>query len=295
LPAANASISGYIGFFEKHNSSVRTLTITLLVFWNACQAQPLRDKLQGSWVCLKITDSVGRVADGELGASNSYLKFRFRQTKLFITQAPFDIGTMLWLNFGEDSFDLIGVEDKLKQFKYKVVSINTKQMILRTVNHKNKTITYQFANQNDYANNLDELTHFRDLGKIVLNFTYYPADNTFFQYASYQIENSLLNLIPSPLFNGKEFPTFATYFEARFLLPRSFDIKTNSKTMIVEFDVSDQGIENIVVVEGVQQELDEQVFNVILDSRKRWTPVLYEGKVIKTRIRLGFLFLYSEL
>ena len=272
---------------------MKHLFILLFFATGVAHGQPLRDKIQGSWVCLQVTDSVGNATDGELGASNNFLKFRIKGTKLFISQAPFDIGVAFWVRLGEKDVELIDVPE-MSQIKYTVVLINEDRMVLRTMFGK-KTVHYHFANQKKYATGLDQLSSFRDFGVVEIDFVYLKMDGLAYTNVQYQIGNSLLNLVPAPEFKANEYLAFGQYFSSTCRLPSSFDTRANSKTLVAEFDVTKDGLENISIVEGIDYDLDVQVFEALRKSGKRWSPLVYEGKVINTRVRLGFLFTYSEM
>ena len=58
-------------------------------------AQSLEEKLQGTWLSINITDSLGNPASGEFGGSRNFLKFQFEGRRLFIALA-FIIQNKLW-------------------------------------------------------------------------------------------------------------------------------------------------------------------------------------------------------
>lgn len=272
--------------------SMKSLTIIFFLSASLVYAQPLRDKVQGTWVCTHIVDSIGQAATGELGTSINYLKFRFKGSRLFIAQAPFDVGTVAFLGFRDNYFYLIGVQ--FIQTQYYVISVDESNMVLRT-SHLGKTITYHFSNQNKYSVDLDQIRNFRDVGQITISLTYWKDNGNFFRNTFYLIENSLLNLIPCPQFNSKEFTAFGEYIGSNLIFPETFTFKVNSNELIIEFDVTPVGVENIEIVVGLSPEMDAEIYDLIGKSSKKWAPLVYQGKAIDTRIRIGFLFIYNEL
>lgn len=79
-------------------------------------SQQLKNKLQGSWVCTKILDQGGNPTAGKFGESSEYLEFTFNKSYISITEAPFDKGMQILINYGEDFIDLFPL--KKKALKY---------------------------------------------------------------------------------------------------------------------------------------------------------------------------------
>lgn len=270
---------------------MKSIIIILFLSASFCNAQPLREKVQGTWVCTQIVDSIGHPTVGELGSSINFLKFKFKGVRLFIAQAPFDGGIVAYLRFGDNYFDLIGIE--LTQRQYKVISIDESSMVLRTV-HLGKTINYHFSNQKKYSIDLDRISNFRDFGQITISLTHLKETGNYFRTTFYHIDNILLNLIPSPQFSSTQFLSFRDYIGANLVFPETFSF-TNPTELIIEFDVTTAGVENIEIVKGLSPEMDAEIYDLIGKSSKKWTPFIYDGKAMDTRIKLGFLFTYRDL
>jgi hypothetical protein len=272
--------------------SMKWLVFVFIFYGSPTFSQTLKEKVQGEWVCRSITDSVGHETDGDLGAATDYLKFKFKGSRLYIIQAPFDVGTTVWLNFRDNYFELTKLG--LTQLNYRVISISENEMILRTVN-LGKTKNYHFVNQKIYALQLNQLSNFRNFGQIIVRFTSMKDSGLFFQDTFYQIDNSILNLVPSPQFNGGELPTFRNYLDSKFFMPKSFNTKEVPNELIIEFDVLEDGMQNIEIVKRLDNDLDTQVFDIMKKVSEQWIPLMHEEKVIETRIRLRFLFMYIEI
>lgn len=80
-------------------------------------------------------------------------------------------------------------------------------------------------------------------------------------------------------------------------LPKDFKLDEPTSEMVVEFDVSNDGVSDIKIVKGLSTELDAEVVRVIEKLKKNWKALIVDEKPIKTTLRfhLYFYMTYSEL
>src|SRR6478735_8492937 len=112
------------------------------------QIQNLKDKLQGAWLCTKITNPDGDTVRGEFGPSGEYLRFSFESKYVSISQAPFDKGLLLPINFEGDSFDpILEINWFLPYLKYTVQEIDEDHLVIAGITLEGNPVLYSFINQ----------------------------------------------------------------------------------------------------------------------------------------------------
>lgn len=255
--------------------------------------QTLEEKLQGNWVCIDITDSLGNKEGGEFGNARNYLKFSFGKRKVFIALAPFDKGLEMYVDYGGSYFR--PRNPNLTQSQYDVISLEEHEMVLQTRTYKQKKIFYHFVNQRKYSQELKQISKFREFGEVIIGINYVKQYEAFHLVSYYAIDNSILNVLPYPQFNDKDFSTVGSYLEQNLVLQSSEIKSLPGKEMIIEFDVTQEGIENILVTKKVNDDLDFRFHELVWGMRKKWLPVMLDGKMIETRIRFEFSFVYKEI
>ena len=254
-------------------------------------SQSIEERLQGTWLSIKVTDSLGKGVNGVFGGSRNFLKFHFEKKKLFIALAPFDKGTANKIKYGPDYFELVNAP--LSQPKYIVKLLSTEGLILETTD-ASKKIYYQFVNINKYRRNLDQVSNVRSYEELIIEMRFERAVFGYAINSYYRIDNSVLNLLPCPLFSDPQYFSLGAYLEStlRISLRQMKDL--NDKATIFEFDVTDRGIENITIVEKLGEEIDFQIYDWIRGMHEKWKPLVVDGETYHTRIRLKILFLYQE-
>lgn len=269
----------------------------LLILSNIVYSQKLKDKLQGDWVCKKIVDTFGIPSSGKFGASHEYLKFSFKKSNLFITEAPFDHGIAYNIAYKNDYIDLFpGVDFELPEKIYLVKSIDNDNLILSTKDFNNQVIEYHFVNQASFieeikARNSCIIDNGIILIKQIRYSENYPTGN---KIAEYKIPNLRVNLYPGPAFEDGNSATFGHYFSSRFVFPINFPMDSVSEELIVDFDISKGGANNINIIKGLSDEINISVMKILNKSAKKWKPLLIDGLPIKTTMRFHFVF-YNTL
>jgi hypothetical protein len=275
--------------FEKMKSLT---TIILIVISSTVYSQKLKEKLQGDWVCTKILDSNGYAASGKFGASDEYLKFSFVKGTLSITEAPFDRGLKIPVRYDVDYIDLFPDDPSwLPEKKYTLKLLEGENMILSTKNENEQTINYHFLNQAKFLKELSTGEHRIENDFIIIKHLKLSKEAKGANKVSeYRISNEPKNLYPGPIFYDKASATFGSYFTINFVFPKTYQLETVSKELIVDFDVDGNGVSNIKIVQGLTDEMNDAVIKTIESTSKKWTPLEINGQPVKTTSRFHFIF-----
>jgi len=239
-----------------------------------------------------ISDSLGNKSSGEFGSWGNYLKFHFEGKELFIALAPFDKGTDNRVLYGPDNFQLINTPYLQKQYHATLHAED--ELTLETVNHRKKKVAYHFVNESRYYKDLEQVSNLRDYEKLILEVSYLKSAQGYYLSSYYLIGNSILNLLPSPQFIDKQYFSLGSYLEANFRISLIHFMELKGKETIIEFDVSEQGIENVSIGQRLGDEIDFQLYGLIKGMSKKWQPLRVNGKTIDTRLRLKISFSYVE-
>jgi len=278
---------------------MKHLTLFLIVLSGTVYSQKLKDRIQGDWVCVGIGDSKGQPTKGKFGSANKYLKFSFKKNKLFFSEAPFDKGGAMDVTFKDDrTIDLLPTAVyELPEQIYEVINLNSDQLTLTTKGQTGEPITYKFLNQKNFTKDMENKVV--DHGILIvqhlrLSKTDAKNINRAFEY---RVSNDTVFLGPSPTFGYPQGGSFGQIFSFNIKLPKTFKLDEPTNEMIVDFDVSTDGVSNIKIVSGLNAELDTEVVRVMEKLRKSWKPVVIDGKEIKTtsRFHLYFYMTISEL
>lgn len=278
---------------------MKNLILISLFLSGTCYAQKLKDRIQGDWVCIGIFNTKGQPSGGKFGGSDEYLKFSFRKSKLAITEAPFDVGLRIDIVFKDhDAIDLIpfAVYD-LPERIYEVKDLTNDQMTLVTKGQNGEPLSYRFVNQKNFDRSMEGKVI--DQGILIvkhltLSKTSTKNVNRVFEY---RISNDSVFLGPSPTFEHPQGGTFGHMLSFNMKLPKDFKLDEPTSEMVVEFDVSNDGVSDIKIVKGLSTELDAEVVRVIEKLKKNWKALIVDEKPIKTTLRfhLYFYMTYSEL
>jgi hypothetical protein len=254
--------------------------------------QNLEQKLQGIWLGIGIVDSTGVLASGEIGGPSNYLKFEFEAKKLFIALAPFDKGSNNRVAYREDYFELLNTS--FSQKRYKVRQLTAETLVLETVAPNNKVVFYHFVNASKYARDLEQVSNFREYKKLILEITYINGALGYYISSYYLLDNSILNLLPGPVFVDEQSLSFGYYLGANLRLMFADLKELKDKETAMEFDVTGNGIENISITRKLGDEIDFQLFDLVRTTSKKWKPLELGGKIIETRIKINISFSYKE-
>jgi hypothetical protein len=265
--------------------------LLLLSLSQFSHSQKLKDRLQGNWVCTEILDSLGNKATGKFGASDEYLKFSFVKGNLNFTEAPFDVGLDMPVTFGNDYIDLFPMAVyEVPEKIYTVKSLDKDNLVLATKNEERQTIYYHFLNQASLMNDLKEGNPVIDNGIILIKHLKSQGSNGINRVGEYIIGNKKENLFPGPCFKDQATAYFSFWFAQRFEFPKTYPMETVSPEMILDFDVNAEGIDNVKVVQGINDEIDASVIKIINSSGKKWKPLKVDDQVINSTLRFHFIF-----
>lgn len=278
---------------------MKYLIILFVGIWVTSSAQKLRDRLQGDWVCVGILDTRGQPTVGKFGASNEYLRFSFKKSKLTIDEAPFDNGFAMDVTIVDEKIiDLLpGAVYEMPERIYEV-GINTADLLTLTTKGQNgEPINYRFLNQRLFATGT--VNTVIDLGVLIVQHLRLSKKDakSINRVHEYRIPNDTVYLSPSPTFKYPQGGTFGQLFSSNIKLLKDFKLDEPTGEMIVEFDVTADGASGIKIVQGIGTELDIEVGRVMEKLGKYWNPVVKDGQEIKTtsRIHLYFYMTIAEL
>ena len=275
----------------------KILTAFLLIFTiSFSSANDLKKALQGTWLCTKILDQNGQPTNGKFGASDEYLKFKFKKSKLLITEAPFDPSMLgFTIKYGKDFIDLIpGSVYKIPEQVYFVKEVDSVNLILSTLTSNNDSIFYHFVNQNYYNQKFDPNSDIVDLGLVVIKHLKLKSKGAN-RVSDYIIPNREEFLYPSPTFIDNKSASFGHYFSINFKFPDNYPIDSVSAEMIIDFDIQEKEIKNFTIVQGVDSQIDSEALRVLQLTREKWRPITFNNEVVESRVRLHFVFYLGKM
>lgn len=271
----------------KHLTVLFFLSFSALIY-----SQSIKDALQGDWVCTQIIDSAGNKTIGKFGYSDEFLKFSFVKNSMFLIEAPFDKGIKLLLEYGKDYIDLFpGAIYELPERKYTIKSIDESNLVLTTKNTEKQLIEYHFTNQADIKVDLSDENRFMDIGSIAIKHHKPDKDSHGANRVSeYKISNNKANFRVCPKFIDSESACFGDYFSINFKFPDSYKLDEISDELIVDFNVTGEGAQDIKIIKGLNEEMDASFIKTFEGTTKKWKPVIIDGKAVNTKLRLHFVF-----
>jgi hypothetical protein len=243
-------------------------------------------------MCVLITDSLRNRAEGEFGGPNNYLKFQFEGKKLLIALAPFDKGTSHRVFYNKDYFEILNPNFQQKKYRFKLLVDEV--LYLETINSRKQVITYKFVNASRYLKDIDQVRNVREYEGLIFEINYMKEASGYYLSTYYLIDNSVLNLLPSPTFSDKLYFSLGSYLEANLRIPWEHLKTLGGKEAAFEFDVVEKGIENIAIVKKLGDEIDFQFFDLLKGTSKKWEPLMVSGKPVDTRVRLTISFQFKE-
>lgn len=254
---------------------MRLLLIFAILISNLTIGQTLKEKLEGDWVCVAISDAQGKPCKGKFGGSREYLRFSFIKNKLLISETPYDLGTVQNINYNNDKglieihLDFpIELPSGLPEQKYNVKHLDKDQLKLSTVNESNQSIEYSFIKQNKLETPSDNLIV--DNGILVIKVA--DLSNKFTtiknNIGEWIINNDSIHLSPSPIYSGKGY--FGDTFANSIKFPTDFKNGKLSSELICEFKVTEKGASNFKIDKGISESLDKEVLRVLDKFSKEW-------------------------
>lgn len=265
-----------------------------------CFGQDLKKDLQGKWICNKIIDSLNNETIGKYGQSGKYLQFIFYKSSLTVIEAPFDRGLKM-------DFDLIKKDSiidlfpnaiyELPERKYRVKYISAKYLVLKTNNTNKQSIFYVFAKQDEFAKKMKDSTLI-DCGNIIIkHLKLDKKKNEANRVADYLIDINPTLFYPTPYFDDYESANLGHFISINFRFPKNYPIDSLSNGLVMEFYVSDKGAQDIKILSGLDEEINQSILKIFEKSRKKWKPVSIDNKIyiIKVRLHLFFYLGFLEL
>jgi hypothetical protein len=289
----------------------KVLVLILMLLSLLGFSQNLKTKLQGEWVCTGIFDSSGDTTSGKFGASNEYLRFKFRKGYLSINESPVDNILEFPIKFRMDYFELVfnsnpapqsglhlydkqqvpNIDFQIPESKYFVNFVNNYQIVLSTLSSNKDTIFYNFTKQEYFIDNQPNEKLITDIGYVIIKHLKLSKDSKGAnRVEEYFVTNNTENLHPAPLFKDYSESTFGHYVSINFKFPDSYELGTVSEELIIEFDVNKKGVSNISVIKGLSDYFDSSIVKIIEKTKKKWIPVKIDDDVINSRIRVHFIF-----
>lgn len=274
-------------------------------------SQKLKTRLQGEWVCTGIFDSSGDSTSGKFGASNEYLRFKFRKGYLSMNESPVDNTLEFPIKYKTDYFEFVfnsnlslqpgfqryekqqvpDIDFQIPESKYFVDFINNNQIVLSTLSSNKDTIFYNFTKQEYFINNQSNEKLITDIGYVIIKHLKLSKDSKGAnRVAQYFVTNNTENLYPAPLFKDYSETTFGHYVSINFKFPNAYELGTVSEELIIEFDVNKKGVSNISVIKGLSDYFDSAIVKIIEKTNKKWIPVKINDNYINTRVKVHFIF-----
>lgn len=274
-------------------------------------SQELKTKLQGEWVCTGIFNSSGDSTSGKFGASNEYLRFKFRKDYLSMNQSPVDNTLEVPIKYKADYFEfglnsnsspqpglhfyekeqVPDVNFQIPESKYFVNFVNNNQIVLSTLSSNKDTIFYNFTKQEYFNDNQSNEKLIIDIGYVIIKHLKLSKDSKGAnRVAESFVTNYTENLYPAPLFMDYSEATFGHYVSINFKFPDDYEPGMISEELIVEFDVNKKGVSNISVIKGLNDYFDSATVKIIEKTKKKWIPVKINDSYINRRLKVHFIF-----
>jgi hypothetical protein len=119
---------------------------------------------------------------------------------------------------------------------------------------------------------------------------YFSGVNTLFEY---RISSSDVNPYAAPLFHGDDV-NFGSFISKHFEFPKDYEIDKLSDDLIIDMDVAENGVENIVVIKSINEQIDSQIIKILQSSSKHWKPLKINNQIFRRTLRLHYLFYLGE-
>jgi hypothetical protein len=287
------------------------LIIVLITCSLTSFSQNLKTKLQGDWVCIAILDSSGDSTEGKFGASNEYLRFRFRKGYISFNKSPVDNSLEIPIKYKKDYFEFANssrtesqgglqlydrnpvpnTDINIPERRYFVDSISDKMLILSTLDSNGESIYYHLVNQKSFYNLLNDNSTI-DIGYVIVKHIKTSKDSQGAnRVAEYIVSNREENLYPSPIFSDYSNSSFGHFVSINFVFPKTHKIGVISEELIVDFLVDNKGaVSDIKIIKGIGVYYDATIMEIIAKTKKKWKPIRLNNELVSTTIRAHFIF-----
>lgn len=226
----------------------------------------------------------------DFGAYHGYIAYEFVNSKLIIYDSPFDKGGIQNVTFSKGNSFVIG---NLVTRKYTVKKIDEENLILSTQNELRKNTDYYFKNQDKQLEELSNSNRVINNGQVVIEQLKVPKGSGLSEsLMEYNFNKNLHEISPSPRFNG----SFGYYILGKFDFPKGYEYDTTSQELIIEFTLrSDKKIEDIKIIKGIDEEINNSITKIISKTSKKWSPLKINDKPISSMLRYSFVFIRKEV
>lgn len=252
----------------------------------------LIEKLQGKWNCIAVLNHEVNLKTKDYAGSSRYLRFHFDKNRLYVSEAPFDIGYRATLKIKKNSI-LVTEQNNLTEYEVGFISTDSLVLILRGAKVKDSDITYYFKRTinegTEYSNKVvqysfaliifDIKNNFRAL-KSISDSSVYPK--TDFHYLN---SNQSEFYFSSPLFIQNEGKNFATSFLINFDRMKANDVDSLNNELVIEFDVYNKKISGINILNNISYQLSSHVFEILTKNQKYWRVT---NETNGSRVRFSF-------
>jgi hypothetical protein len=278
---------------------MRLLLIYAILISNSTIGQTLKERLDGDWVCIGISDLHGASSKGKYGGSREYLRFNFKKNKLRISETPYDFGIFQNLTYDNAKGQIeilhdipIELPSGLPEQNYKIKTLDNERLILSTLNEKNQSIEYLFIKQNRFANRSENTI--LDNGLLIIKLA--DLSNKFTtiknNIGEWIINNDSIHLGPSPIYSGKGY--FGDAFANALILPSDFKTGELSNELICEFSVSAKGAYDFKIEKGISEPLDKEVLRVLGKLSKYWKLNEMNPRTLTMKFHMYFIKINEE-
>jgi len=241
------------------------------------------DVLPGEWLVQKIVSlDDGTLTNGKHSGVNQYLKFRFSNDRLSITNFPLDQGLSQPYSINDKlillKFPAI-VANTTSEKQYEITELTSQTLVLRTINRYGKEIEYTFERSSNSSSStiIDYgLITIKKLimGRMMENVVYdYTATNQDFRHGvhTYLTEAS----IGSGLANIK--------------FPKDLSLGDTSPTIQVQIEVDSSGrAQSVSIINSFNSSVKKDIEKLFMKSK--WIPLSMEGKPVDSEIHLSIRF-----
>lgn len=261
----------------------------------------LKEKMQGSWDCLSITNEAGEHRAGHVGLAGSFVRYSFKKGRVYVSTAPFDKGRLLFTTFRDSSFSLV-LPDK-STIDHHIVFISDTLFISQVKINEGELLTYRFRRsftydnpdlRRDYVMSIYYMGRSRTMEAAIksANKHKYKLDRAFGLGYNYNIPNTKDSYLTSPRFKITQPLNFGSYFVAE-LDPIHFnDFDSINNLMIFDLKMNNRRLEEIKIIHAPTYAFGAHVYKVLHKNRRRWHQ--RSNSPMEIRVTLIFIKIKSQ-
>jgi hypothetical protein len=270
-------------------------TLSLFLLSSPIGAQTLNERIRGQWLCENLVDSTGNIISVNKLAPSGYLRYSFSDKKVFISDAPFSIGSMLLVDYRGEKSLLIYNEHIGKKGAYDVKFLDDNNLILTTVDEYEKSLDFNFTKlKNSFDglpidNGLIVIEHFKKspTAKVTMRSSIYIYNDNI----QWKIVNK--NSKRTPVFEDNRLSDFDNFLTENFVFPKDHQLDVFSEELIIDFDITKDEVNNINIIQGLRKDIDNQVISLIQKTTEKWSMAELNDNPYNLTLRFHFKFLLS--